>query len=213
MEHRLQTFIKNCESIAGLRDLDEKNPVKIPITHPNLGTINVIVCSILEPETLVLPLNVVWINLNPKSVDYRRALKRISKNVSARYTHTWQVLDYFDDVFDNQYYDASDLDLISDQSNIAGLASDTVFGIVRLSTRAEDLTDPIACGDNDPRLFDPRTPLPHTHEQRPAIEVRTNSNIVSIGGSTAPEPGMVLVALTQNVAQWRFLTEDDIQQV
>lgn len=213
MELRLQNFIKNCEEIAGLRDLDENNPIKIPITHPNLGLINVVVCSILEPETLVLPINVVWINLNPRSMDYRKALKRTSKQSSTNYSHTWTVLDKFSDVFDRQYYSSEDLELIADQSAIAGLASDSVHGIVRLSQPAENLEDPVVCGDNDPRLSDPRSPLPHTHPQEPANSLRTSSNTVNISQSDAPQAGMVLVATSSTTAEWRFLTESDIQQV
>jgi hypothetical protein len=213
MELKLQNFIKNCEEIAGLRNLDDTNPIKIPITHPNLGLINVVICATKEPDTMVLPLNVVWLNFNPRSNHYRKALKRISKDSSALYSHTWEVLYYFQDVFDRQYYTAEDLNIIADETMMASLASDIDHGIVRLSTPAVSPNDPVVCGDNDPRLFDARDPLPHTHPQEPTQHLRTSTNVVSIEGSTAPQPGMVLVANSTNTAVWRFLTEDDIQQV
>jgi hypothetical protein len=213
MELKLQQLMRNAEGIAALRNMDDTNPIKLPVTHPNLGTVTVLVLSIAEPTTMVLPLNVTWFNFNPLSPHYRKALRRVSKEPSSLYGHTWEVVDTYSEVFVDQYYDSGDqLILIGEEAGVS-MASDTVQGIVRLSLPAAQVTDPVACGDNDPRLSDPRVPLPHTHPQGPATALRTNSNTVVIDTSEPPQAGMVLVATGPTGAVWRFLNENDIQQV
>ncbi len=44
------------------------------------------------------------------------------------------------------------------------LATAVLYGKLRLKTAPVTAADPIAAGDNDPRLSDARTPLPHTHQ-------------------------------------------------
>ncbi len=52
-----------------------------------------------------------------------------------------------------------------DDGSVDGLpvASHVELGITRLSVAPADPDEPIAVGDNDPRLTDPRVPLEHTH--------------------------------------------------
>ena len=63
-------------------------------------------------------------------------------------------------------------------ANIAGgpgnipLATETVYGISRLSVPAEDVDDPIVVGDNDPRLTNARPPAFHTHPINEVIQLQ-----------------------------------------
>jgi hypothetical protein len=213
VELKLQKLMANAEGIAGLRNMDDNNPIKIPVTHPNLGTVTVLVCAISEPHQLVLPLNVTWFNFDPTSIHYRKALRRVSKDPSANYEHTWEVVETYAEVFAGQFYDSADQVILLGGGSGVSLADATTQGIARLSLPAETLSDPVVCGDNDPRLIDDRTPLPHTHPQEPASMLRTNSNTVTIDASEPPQAGMVLVATSPSTAEWRFLNENDIQQV
>ena len=63
------------------------------------------------------------------------------------------------------------------------VASGTVVGITRLSVNPEDPAAPIAVGDNDPRLTDPRVPLEHTH---PATSI-TVSPFGTFNGTNAQQ--------------------------
>jgi len=58
-------------------------------------------------------------------------------------------------------------------------------GTVRLNIPATDPSDPVAIGDNDPRLTNPRTPLPHTHPQSDIIDLVADlDDRVLVGGDT-----------------------------
>ena len=72
-----------------------------------------------------------------------------------------------------------------EQGNLEGLdfATDTVYGITRLSVAPENSGEPIAVGTNDPRLTDPRTPLEHTH---PATSI-TVSPFGTFSGTNAQQ--------------------------
>lgn len=70
--------------------------------------------------------------------------------------------------------------------NASTLATDTVSGIVRLATPADDSLDPIAVGNNDPRLTDARIPLTHTH-QAVDISVTPYGSIVATNVQAALE--------------------------
>lgn len=52
------------------------------------------------------------------------------------------------------------------------LATETVYGISRLSVPAEDVDDPIVVGDNDPRLTNARPPAFHTHPINEVIQLQ-----------------------------------------
>ncbi len=211
MELRLEQLIKDCGRISNVRNLDANNPIVLRLSHPTNATVHVIACAVREPHDLVLPLNVTWFNLDPQSLDYLSALVRVSKdpNVSAATHHTWVKVYNYDDVFVNQEYDAADTLLLTDNTAIPP-AQPTILGTARLSVAAEVSSNPIVVGDNDPRLTDARMPVSHTHPQEPAQQLKTSVGNVTISGSAAPEPGMTLVALDANRAEWRRLRTSDI---
>ena len=212
MELRLQQLIEDFERVSNVRNLDPNNPIVMRISHPTNATVHVIVCALREPETLVLPLNVTWFVYDPQHKFYRRALRRVNKDAdpAGEFTHTWELIETYDEVFVTQYYDDADTDRLSDNSGPPPAQTDTL-GIARLSVAAEVTSNPVVVAEGDPRLTDARPPLSHTHPERPARQLRTSEGVVTIEGSAAPEAGSALVATSPTTAEWRKLRSSDIQ--
>ncbi|TFG98495.1 hypothetical protein E4H12_05935 [Candidatus Thorarchaeota archaeon] len=65
------------------------------------------------------------------------------------------------------------------------LADEVTQGTVRLNIPATVVTDPVAVGDNDPRLSDDRFPLAHTHPQSDITDLTTDLDArVLVAGDT-----------------------------
>lgn len=212
MERRLQQLIGDFERVSNIRNLDDNNPIVMRISHPTNASVHVIVCSLREPHELVLPLNVTWFVYDPMSSLFRTALRRESKqpDTDAGFNHTWRTVTTYNEVFVDQYYDAIDTEQLSDNSGPPAAQTD-VPGIARLSYPAEVPSNPQVVVEGDARLSDARTPLAHTHPERPAQQLRTSEGVVTIEGSGAPEAGSVLVATSPTTAEWRRLRTSDIR--
>lgn len=211
-ELRLDQMINDLESIANLQNLDPNNPIVLRLSHPTNRTVTVIVCAQKEPSTLVLPMNVTWIDYNPLSGNYRKALRRVSKSVDDRTgrDHTWETIENYNDVFVTQYYDDADTALLTTQNPVPA-ASEDVMGVARLSVAPTVTSNPVVVAEGDPRLSDARQPKGHSHEEIPAVQIKTATGVVTIGGSEAPVAGAALVATGPTTAVWRKLTTSDIQ--
>lgn len=211
-EYRLDKLVQDVESISNIQNLDPLNPIVVRLSHPTNRTVSAIVAALGEPHTLVLPLNVTWIDFNPMSRNYRKTLRRVSKdaNVSAGTQHTWEVIERYDDVFVVQYYDEHDTGMLTTQNPVA-IATPDILGVVRLSGPSATPSNPAVVVEGDPRLSDPRQPLGHTHPERPTTQLKTASGVVTIGGSEAPVEGATLIATSATTAVWRKLTTSDIQ--
>lgn len=209
MELRLEQLIGDLERVSNMRNLDANNPIVLRISHPTNATVHVIVCATTEPHTLVLPLNVTWFVYDPISPFYRKALRRVSKDDSESYEHTWELVDTYDAVFVSQYYDEADTAQLSDNSGPPP-AQVGVLGIARLSHPAQVPSNPIVVSDTDPRLSDARPPLSHTHPIQPTEQLRTSTGVITISGSAAPVNGATLVASSATTASWRRLNSSDI---
>jgi hypothetical protein len=210
MELRLQQLINDMLRVANVQNMDPNNPITMRISHVTNAEVTVIVCAHREPNTQILPLNVTWFVYDPQSEYYLQALRRVSKDASTGYVHTWEVVDTFDGVFTAQFYDPVDEALLTDSSQ-PDAATTTTPGIARLSVPAAVPSNPVVVGANDPRLTDARTPLSHSHPQEPARQLRTQTNIVTIEGSAAPIGGATLIATSPTTAVWRRLQTSDIQ--
>lgn len=211
-ELRLETLIDHLEGVSNLQNMDALNPIVTRISHPTNKTVAVIACSQKEPSTLVLPLNVTWIDFDGRSLNYKKALRRVSKTpdpVTGR-DHTWEIVETYAEVFAPQFYDAADTALLTTQNPVPA-ASTTVLGVARISTPAEVSSNPIAVAEGDPRLSDARPPTAHTHEEVPATQIKTATGVVTVSGSEAPVAGATLVATSPTSASWRKLTTSDIQ--
>jgi hypothetical protein len=212
MELKLEQFILSAEKLADMQNMDELNPIVLRLSHPTNRTVTVVDCAQVEPNTLVLPINVVWIDMNPTSDNFRKALQRQSKDEDTveGTMHTWRIINTMDELFAIQTYDAADSAKLTTQNPVPA-ASTTVMGVARLSYEPEVSSNPIVVAEGDPRLADPREPRYHTHEEQPATQLKTSTSVVTIGGSDEPVPGATLVATSSTSAVWRKLTSADIQ--
>lgn len=211
-ELRLDTLIENLEEVSNLQNMDPLNPIVVRLSHPTNRTVTAVVCAQSEPYTLVLPLNVTWFDFNPLSANYRKALRRVSKDadsVNGR-EHTWEVIENYNDVFVTQYYDEADTAQLTTQNPVPA-ATTTVMGVARISVDAQVPSNPVAVVEGDPRLSDPRQPLAHTHPEQPATQIQTAEGVVTVGGSEGAVAGAVLIATGPTTATWRKLTTSDIQ--
>lgn len=62
-------------------------------------------------------------------------------------------------------------------SNREPVATNFSFGTVKLNLAAADANNPLVVGDNDPRLFDARTPTPHQHPASSIAVISNGNNI------------------------------------
>lgn len=210
MELRLEQLIDALERVSNIRNLRPNNPIVMRISHPTNATVHVISCSLTEPYTQLLPLNVTWFDFDPLSPNYRRALRRSSKTPRDGFNHSWDVIETYDEVFVVQEYDEIDSQFLTNVQSVPP-ASVTELGTVKLSYAPADPAHPVAVVEGDPRLSDPRQPVAHTHPQLPAQQLKTSTGVVNIAGSNAPIVGAVLVATSANSAEWRRLNSNDIQ--
>lgn len=211
-ELRLDQLIEDLEGISNLQNMDALNPIVVRLSHPTNRTVVAIVCAQKEPNTLVLPLNVTWIDFDPLSLNYRKALRRKSKDEDTANgrEHTWEIVETYPEVFVTQFYDDADTAQLTTQNPVPA-ASTSVLGVARISFAAQVSSNPIAVAEGDPRLSDARVPTAHTHDEVPATQIKTATGLVTIGGSEAPEPGATIVADSPTTARWRKLTTSDIQ--
>lgn len=212
-ELRLDQLIDQLDGVANIQNLDPLNPIVVRISHPTNKTVAAIALAQKEPSTLILPLNVTWIDMDPRSLNYHKALRRVSKTpdpVTGR-DHTWEIVETYAEVFVVQVYDDADTALLSTQAPVPA-ASISVMGVARLSFAPQVSSNPVAVAEGDPRLSDARAPTAHSHDEVPATQLKTATGVVTIGGSEAPAAGATLVASSPTTASWRKLTTSDIQQ-
>jgi hypothetical protein len=212
-EKQLENIRDSLLVISGIQNMDETNPIVTRISNSTVRRVQAVVCATREPFNEVLPLNVVWFDFNPLSAYYKEARRRVSKNpdVAAGTNHTWEVIDTMLQFNEDQFYDAEDATILNQKSPIPA-ASQSVLGVARLSVAPVDGSKPIAVGEGDSRLTDPRKPTDHTHSEKPATQLKTKSGIVNIGNSPTPVVGATLVATGSGDAVWRQLTSADIQK-
>lgn len=218
----LPEFVNRAMALADYRNLAEENP--IPVLIPLLNGENLtVVVAVLEPNNVTLPFNVSWIVADPDSVDYKKVLRRTTLDQSIKYRNTWQeVTTYADLLAEAQYWDFSaGFNLGEVEVPQVGAATTEVRGLVRLNREySADASSPVVVGDNDPRMSNPRTPLPHTHPKLPITMMRgaagINAWISKISSSNSPLPGQILAVTgpaalegTWN-AVWRYPVAADI---
>jgi hypothetical protein len=211
MELALQNYIEALEVTSGISDLSDEIPQIVRRTNPSVGKTSTFVCSVLEPHNMILPLNVIWIDFNPNSSTYRNALMRVSKDPKGLYENSWEVQYYYDNIWNNQYYDEEDSALINSGNSIDS-ATTSSMGIVLISTAPEMGQIPVAITEGDPRLTDPRTALPHSHQEKPTTQLQHSEGVITIEGGPAPE-GSVLRFNGNGSASWSKLTESDLDPI
>lgn len=212
MEKRLEDFVLAVGVTSDIANLDSTVSQVLYKNNPSIAKTTTFVIGKNEPHDMVLPLNVVWLDWNTGSATYRHALVRESKAVDpkGKYEHTWRVLYFYDEIWADQEYDETDGEAISN-GDAPGPATITELGLVRLATPWSGDGYPAALVDTDPRLTDARTPLPHTHPEKPAVSLAHDSgSVVTITGGV-PSEGAVLMATSSTAAGWAKISEEDLQ--
>lgn len=213
MELRLEKFIESVQIISSIDDLNDETPIVVRQQDPATREIVTIVCATVEPTRMVLPMNVVWVVFDRDSKYYKQALKRTSKSSDPKtpeFEQSWRLLYFYEEVFEAQFYDPDDLD--NSGAEVIGPATETKFGLVRLSVAAEFADDPYIVSEGHYSLTNNRDPLPHLeqHPEKPATILAVGELIVPIIDQPNPQIGMALVFNSNNEAQWRKLVEADL---
>jgi hypothetical protein len=203
----LSDFIDAVSSYSGI----ESNPESAKIirqTNPSINKTVAIVAGQGEPDSLVLPINVIWIQFDSSASDYRHVYQRDSKqpDVVLGYNHTWLRIREYKDLWETQSY------LPEDGGIGGGTPSEaTVMGLVRLSVASLTPGDPVVVTEGDPSLNDARTPLAHAemHEEIPATRLATTGRAVQINYGGPQEHG-VSKSDFQGDSEWGSLSLTDI---
>ena len=180
------------------------------------GAIFRLIVSVEEPSFDGVPINVLWICMDQNSPLYNVVTIRTSKAVDLTNgtRNTWQQIGDPNLLYSSpQVYDLAGSMLLGEllpTNSIPG-ASNTIDGITFLTIMPVNPNDPLAVGDNDPRMSDARTPNPHTHALMPSTQILTPTGAINLTTSTQPVAGNVLIVGTTGAnAIWRSLVPSDI---
>lgn len=158
-----------------------------------------------EEPTRMLPLNVVWLDMNRDRETYMKFVRRVSKVPSNGLNNTWELVDRVESIWSAQYYDAQDGD-----PNLGNVDVATVdrIGIAKLNHPATQETAPSFVAISDPRLTDARVPLSHDelHPEKPLVDV---IGVVNMDNGAAAQ-GATFVAASASSADQRKLTRAEI---
>lgn len=210
MDAQLNSIILSLRTASEVLNFDAQNPIVHRLSSQTQRQVIAVVFSYVEPTFLILPLNVLWVDMRAGSPTFMRMLQRQSKLADAAKgtIHTWQAITLMSQYYTDQYYDAGDIALLDADPEVPN-ASVSTLGIARLSVAPVIPTDPIAVGEGDPRLTDSRQPLSHTHPEKPATQLKTKTGSATIEGNT-PVARATLVANSPTSVGWRQLTQADI---
>ncbi|AQT28634.1 putative T1SS secreted agglutinin RTX [Erwinia phage vB_EamM_Yoloswag] len=207
MELKLTQFVSNVELLTNIHN-QNKNPImfRLPAQGSTLGLL--FYCAYSCPRYVVLPINAIWIDMNPESDTFQQVFKRTTKHASDPYQDVWTALYFYDDAMGEQTYDPSDLGVIN--TELPPLATSLTHGVGYLSY-PESSSRVILEGDET--LTDDRKPLDHTHPEKPAtmlsINGTTGEEHVPIKDQDKPALYQVLV-LEDDSLQWRHIREDEL---
>lgn len=194
----LSEFVERALALADYRNLALENPIPVQIPLLNGETL-IVVVAFLEPNNVTLPFNVSWIVCDPNSADYLKVLRRTTADQSVKYRNTWQeVTTYTDMISEPQFWDLSaGFNLGEVDVPQVAAASVPVRGLVKLNREyVPDPSSPLVVGDNDLRMSNKRTPLPHTHPKMPITMIRGASGVnawtAKVSTANSPTAGQIL---------------------
>jgi hypothetical protein len=217
MELKLERLIEAQRVISAVDSLDSNLPVVVRTQDPETSLTVAVVCSVIEPTEIILPMNVIWICFDKRSTLYAQALKRVSKAadpMTPGLKQTWEVLYFYEDVFEEQYYDPEDIEDVNTEP--VGPANVTTLGIVLLNVPSISSGVPHIISDGHESLTNRRVPTAHSHPEKPATILYVSEieelEQIEIIDQPAPEVGMALCSTNQTL-QWRKLTVADLAEV
>lgn len=185
----------------------ETNPVAqiVRQVNPVLNISATFVTADVEPATYVLPLNVVWLCMDKTKTQYRTLLVRTSKTATAPFLHTWEPVVSVPNLWAPQYYAQEDLP----SGQALPLATKTDYGVARITTAPTSEGRPTFVSVSDPRNTDARTPLAHTHPEKPTKELKHSSGKINVDAVKGAN-GTTFVATDANVAAYAAIDAADL---
>lgn len=180
----------------------------------------VVVCSYTEPTFSEIPYNVLWLVMNPGSLDHKHIYRRVSHITDGKFRGTWELITAQEQLFAvDQYYRPvveTPADLGLDVSDLTvPHATLSVMGIVLLD---EDEADGLVVSDTDPRMSDPRYPNPHDHPDYPRSMIKINDSAYAILEGNSPKAGDTLYLTRAHptdrnafFARWGKLSPSDVE--
>lgn len=98
----LESIIDRAISVANSKGLSASKRVTVVIENQNSEVM--LIVSHDEPASVEAPLNIVWVNGNPSSPDYKVARKRASRVATSPFTHSWNTISSINDLT-SQWWD------------------------------------------------------------------------------------------------------------
>lgn len=204
MTFTLNQLIQSLLDVNSFMETENRQVTRM--ISPVLNTSVTIVISATEPHDEPLPMNVVWLCMDRSSQNYRKLLQRRSKSPADGLINTWRLIEKLDSVYTAQYYDPADV-----PGNTFEVATNNVYGIAQLTTEASNAGRPTFVSTDDPRNFDARDPLEHTHPEKAAREFATKSTPVNIV-SVPTLRGQTLVATSVDKAVYDKLDAQELKE-
>lgn len=101
MEARLGNLINSLEVLADIRNISEYNPIGVQLQHPSASVYFTIIVAIKQPFPPIIPLNGVWLNVDPANINYKKIFRLVGVDDSTiPPTLTWVELTTYDAVFE-----------------------------------------------------------------------------------------------------------------
>lgn len=205
----MNNLIETYTRLADIRGYSKTNPIlfKIPVD----GIEFILVYSEREPHKAELPVNVLWL-------EHLTGILRIRESIQPNndFEYTWSELNVESAFLQPPRYERMPIDyrdIALDAHSIVGEADVGVSGFVKL---LEPNTNAVVVPDTDPRLFNPRRPKEHDHEDFPRTLIRINEHTTGVLDiADQPEPGSVLfidrkLENSYYACKWRMPDFDEI---
>lgn len=219
--------------LARQRGLTARNPIEFEF-RPNANDqtdVYRVVVSMTEPTFADKPYNLLWIDANSGSPQYKFVLLRTSHVSDGDHRGSWITVDDYANIFNSkQVYrrvveNASDLgieagDVVLPHANTTRLGTVVVQALQDSGDEdLRDKEDPVVVSTDDSRMSDARYPTFHEHPDFPRTMIRLNAkDFVEVGSSVAPSEGSVLAIVRRDptninkyIGQWIKPTSKNVQ--
>lgn len=207
MELKLTQFVSNLTLLTNIHN-QNKNPIfyRIPKDGTSLGLL--FYCSYTCPRYVVLPINAIWIDMDPESNTYGLVFQRTKKHPTDPYQDVWTKLYFYADATVDQTYDPNDMGNAA--NSMPPLATSLTHGVGYLSY--PEATARVIL-DGDDTLTNNRDPRSHTHPEKPASMLSINGTqgktFLPIKDQNSPALNQIMV-VDGDTVQWRLLKEDEL---
>lgn len=187
------------------RGLARVNPVEFQLEYN--GKIFILLCSEIEPDTVTVPFNVLWINTDESHPDYLVVMRRVDAEPydDGGYRGAWSIISSVEELYTEDQYFKTDSDPIVGEvvEYRPRYASDILLGGFYTTHDRQidtDAGDRIVIGSNDPRMSDARDPIDHNHADIPRTMFAANDDAIVYISNNDPQIGDILVVTAEDEA-------------